>query len=138
MPMHWDARLDALGVRVERAELDPGRPTWRLIEARWADEAEAQGEHLIFIEALNEVGARALGQPVRVRWGSNGLVVTMLDKPPPEYGANFPMYATLGSYAVEVDGAPSDRVVGLGLGTAQYRGLKVHTCFYLTFRRIVP
>lgn len=138
LPMHWDARLDALGVRVERAELDPGRPTWRLIEARWADEAEAQGEHLIFIEALNEVGARALGQPVRVRWGSNGLVVTMLDKPPPEYGANFPMYATLGSYAVEVDGAPSDRVVGLGLGTAQYRGLKVHTCFYLTFRRIVP
>ncbi len=138
VPLAWDYRLDALGVRLERAVSGSGGATWRLIEARWANESEAQGEHLIFIEVLNQQGERAVGQPVRILWGSGQMVVSVEDKPAPEYGANFPMYATLGSYAVQVDGAPSDRIVGLGLGSAQQRGLKLHTCFYLTFQRIVP
>jgi hypothetical protein len=136
--MAWDPRLDAMGVRVERAALNPGVPSWRLVEARWADENEAQGEHLIFVDVLNQQGERAIGQPVRVAWGSSQLTILIEDKPPPEYGANFPMYATLGSYAVRVEGAASDQVVGLGLGSAQNRGLKLHTCFFLTFQRLIP
>jgi hypothetical protein len=44
------------------------------------------------------------------------------------------MYNTLGSYAVSVGGAPSDRIVGLGLGTAEAPNFTIHTSFYLTFR----
>jgi hypothetical protein len=138
LPTHWDPRLDSLGVRVERAPLVVGQTTWRLVEARWADEQEAQGEHLIFIEAQTEEGQRALGQPLRIKWGSGELLLPVGDKPPPEYGANFPMYAPLGSYSVEVAGVASDRVVGLGLGSAEAPDIKLHTCFYLVFRCIVP
>jgi len=44
------------------------------------------------------------------------------------------MYNTLGSYSVNVGGAPSDRVAGMGLGTMEAPQFKIHTCFYLTFR----
>jgi hypothetical protein len=46
------------------------------------------------------------------------------------------MYNTLGSYSVDIDGAPSDRIVGLGLGTADMPDFTVHTGFYLTFRLV--
>jgi hypothetical protein len=47
------------------------------------------------------------------------------------------MYNTLGSYSVDSDGAPSDRIVALGLGTAETPNFTIHTSFYLTFRLAV-
>ena len=35
-----------------------------------------------------------------------------------------------------VSGAPSDRIVGLGLGTADAPDYTIHTCFYLVFRPV--
>jgi hypothetical protein len=46
------------------------------------------------------------------------------------------MYNTLGSYSVSIGGSPSDRIVGMGLGTADAPAFTIHTCFYLVFRWI--
>jgi CRP-like cAMP-binding protein len=131
-----DPRLPSLGVGVEPAGVRQGQSYWRLILVRWANEAEAGGGHSIFINVLDENGSRLLRQPVEIQWVGGGLTVQTEDKPPPEFSANFPMYNTLGSYAVSVAGLPSDRVVGLGLGTAEQPAFTIHTNFFLTFQRV--
>ncbi len=129
-----DPRLGPLGVRIEPAVVLPGQPYWRLVEARWADERESAGKHSIFIEVLDLQGRRAVGQVVEVQWAGGSVALPIQDRPPPDWGADFAMYNTLGSYAVRVGGAPSDRVVGLGLGTVEAPHFTVHTSFYLIFR----
>jgi hypothetical protein len=129
-----DGRLTFLGVHVEPVSVPPGQPYWRLVEARWTDEQQSGGKHSIYIEVLDAAGSRALGQRVVVEWASGSATLVVKDSPPPESGVNFPMYNTLGSYAVRVLGYPSDRVGGLGLGTIEAPNFTVHTCFYLTFR----
>ena len=129
-----DGRLTLLGIHVEPVSVPQGQPYWRLVEARWTDEQESRGKHSIYIEVLDAGGNRALGQRVVVEWASGSATLVVKDSPPPESGVNFPMYNTLGSYAVRVLGVPSDRVVGLGLGTIAAPSFTIHTCFYLTFR----
>jgi hypothetical protein len=47
------------------------------------------------------------------------------------------MYHTLGSYDAYVGGGlPSDRVMGMGMGTPEYPDVKFHTSFYLTYQRV--
>jgi hypothetical protein len=104
------------------------------VEARWTNEPESAGKHSIYVEVLDIQGNRAVGQPVIVQWAGGNIILPVEDLPPPDWGVNFPMYNTLGSYAVNVGGTPSDRVVGLGLGTIEAPNFTVHTCFYLTFR----
>lgn len=136
IPRQLDPRLAGLGVRVEPAFVGEGQPYWRLIEARWTDEQESGGKHSVFVEVLNAHGQRAIGQPVIVQWTDGSVVLLAKDRPPPDWAVNFPMYNTLGSYAVGVSGAPSDRIVGLGLGTADAPDFTIHTCFYLVFRLV--
>jgi CRP-like cAMP-binding protein len=135
-PRTLDPRLSALNVVIEPAGVRPGQAYWRVTEVRWENEAEAAGDHTIYIQVLNEGGGRVIGQPVELRWSTGNLTVMTEDKPPNEYPANFPMYNTLGSYAVSVPGLPSDVVVGLGLGTPEDSWRTVHTNFFLTFQRI--
>jgi hypothetical protein len=137
-PRSMDPRLAQLGVRVEPAPVAAGKPYWRLVEARWANEHEAGGNHTIYVEVFDRSGNRAVGQPVVFEWASDRVVLPVEDRPPPDWGVNFAMFSTLGSYAVSVVGAPSDRIVGLGLGTAEAPDFTVHTCFYLTFRWVTP
>ncbi len=131
-----DPRLPSLNVSVEPVGVAVGQSYWRLIEARWANEAEAGGDHTIYINVLDEGGARVVGQPIEIRWQSGSLTVPTESKPPHEYPANFPMYNCLGSYAVSVAGLPSDTIHGLGLGTAEQPSFTVHTNFFLTFQRV--
>jgi len=136
LPFVWDGRLDKLNVRLEAAAVPEGQPYWRLVKALWRDAGEPCqqglpcGDHNIYVEVLDENGARAVGQKVIVQ---NGGLATLIQekKPFPEYGANFPMYGMLGSYSVWVDGLPSDKVVGMGLP------MKQHVTYYLTFQRTV-
>jgi hypothetical protein len=123
-------------VRVEPVFMSEGQPYWRLVKARWTDEHESAGKHSIFIEVLDQRGARAVGQWVVVQWTDGSLSLPVGNPPPPDWPVNFPMYNTLGSYAVKVSGAPSDRIVGLGLGTADAPDFTIHTCFYLTFQLV--
>ncbi len=135
-PRNLDPRLASLRVDIVPAGVRPGQFYWRLIEARWANQAEAGGDHTIYIQVLDENGNRLVGQPVEIRWEGGSLNVFTEDKPPNEYGANFPMYNTLGSYSVSVPGLPSDTIVGLGMGTAEQPAFTVHTNFFLTFQRV--
>jgi hypothetical protein len=135
-PRVWDPRLTELGVRIEPAFVGQGQPYWRLVEARWSNERESAGKHSIYVEVLNAQGARAVGQMVVMQWVDGSVALPVEDRPPPDWPVNFGMYNTLGSYAVSVSGAPSDRVVGMGLGTADAPAFTIHTCFYLTFRLV--
>jgi len=135
-PRNLDPRLASLKVEIVPAGVRPGQYYWRLIEARWQNEAEAGGDHTIYVQVLDENGNRLIGQPVEIRWPGGSLNIFTEDKPPPEYGGNFPMYNTLGSYSVSVPGLPSDTIVGLGMGTAEQPAFTVHTNFFLTFQRV--
>ena len=133
-PPIWDPRLTALGVRLEPAAVPPGVHYWRLVEARWADGQESGGKHTIYVEVLDPRGNRVVGQPVIFEWSSGSQTLAVENKPAPDWGVNFAMYATLGSYSARVGVESSDRVFGMGLGTIEAPDFTVHTCFYLTFR----
>jgi Tetratricopeptide repeat len=133
-PRVWDPRLDSLGVRLEPAHVPPGVGYWRLVEARWADGEEAHGDHTIYVEVVSPAGARVVGQPVIFEWASDRLVLPVEDRPPPDWGVNFPMFATLGSYSARVGVEPSDRVIGMGMGTVDAPDFTIHTNFFLIFR----
>jgi CRP-like cAMP-binding protein len=130
-----DPRLGALNVTIQPAGVQPGQSYWRLVAARWADESEAGGGHSIFVNVLGENGSRLVGQSVEVRWATGSIALPTEDKPLPDAAMNFPMYNTLGSYAVSVAGLPSDSIHGLGLGSIQQPNFTIHTCFFLTFQR---
>ena len=131
----WDSRLDRLGVAVQEASVASGQQYWRLIDARWADEIESAGKHHIYVEALDENGNRLVGQPIVVTWGEGSERGLTEDKTPPDYSYNFQMYAAGYSYTVVMDGMPSDRLSGAGLGSIEQRNYGIHTSYYLTFQR---
>jgi hypothetical protein len=133
LPLEWDARLDALGVKLVRAQPPAGETCYRLVKAKWFNEAESQGRHHIYMDVLDEEGKRIIGQRVIVSNGGQTILVTE-DKPPPELSCNMPMFAVLGSYRCQVDGV-SDFVTGLGMGSAEAPTFALHTTFELTFQR---
>jgi len=108
------------------------------VEARWADGVQSEGRHAVYVEVLNAKGGRAVGQPVIFEWSTGSETLLVQNPPAPDWPLNFPMYNTLGSYSARVGGGPSDKIVGLGLGTIEQPHFTVHTCFYLTFRWVVP
>jgi CRP-like cAMP-binding protein len=136
-PRELDSRLSALNVQIsEPRGVKPDQSYWRLVKAYWQNEQESGNDHTIYIEVLDENGGRIVGQPIEVRWESGSLTVMTEDKPMNEFPANFPMYNTLGSYAVSVAGLPSDTIVGLGMGTPEQPHFTIHTNFFLTFKRV--
>lgn len=136
-PRAWDGRLDALGVTVDPANVAPGQQYWRVIEGRWADEVESGGKHHIYVEVLDENGVRVVGQPVTVFWGDGTLTLPLEDKPAPDFGFNFQMYASGYAYSAKVEGLPSEIVKGAGMGSIEARTTGIHTSYYFIFQRAV-
>jgi CRP-like cAMP-binding protein len=135
-PRDLDPRLESLNVRIEPVGVKPGQKYWRLVRVHWQNKEESGNDHTIYINVLDENGSRIVGQAVEIRWQGGALTVLTEDKPPHEYGANFPMYGTLGSYTVSIPGLPSDAIVGMGMGTAAQPAFTIHTNFLLTFQRV--
>jgi hypothetical protein len=135
-PRELDPRLGALNVGIVDASVQPGQSFWRLVKVHWQNKEESGNDHTIYINVLDEHGGRLVGQPVEIRWQGGNLIVPTEDKPVPEYGANFPMYGTLGSYSVNMGGLPSDTIQGLGMGTPEQPAFTIHTNFLLTFQRV--
>lgn len=138
-PLVWDARLDALNIQRIPASVQPGQAYWRLVKAEFWDEKENQGKHHIYVDVLDESGARLIGPNVIVEWPDERLVIVTADKPAPEYSANFPLdinhyppWGTLGAFTVWIDGLPSDRVAGMGLPPKNK-----FVVYLLTFQRTV-
>ncbi|MEW5957410.1 MAG: hypothetical protein AB1801_06785, partial [Chloroflexota bacterium] len=117
----WDARLDALGVKVNRAQVVAGQPVFRLVSALYRDETESGGLHHIYVEVLDEHGQRIVGQPLIQAWRDGQVTFYTEKKYAPEYGANVPIYGVQGedNYRVYVEDAASDVVEGLGLPGGQ-------------------
>lgn len=136
IPRIWDERLNALGVRLVPAPVAPGQTYWMLVEARWNDEIEAGGKHNIYVKLLDENGNLAVGERVVLEWPGGRDIKALEPVEGKDYPVDFGMYAILGSYSVYVEGLPSDRIEGLGLGDIQRPNYKIHTCFYLTFKRV--
>jgi len=101
---------------------------------RW--EEECGGRHHIYVEVLDENGNRSFGQTVVVEYGSvaHPEPYPDLEKLGEEYALNYPMNELLGAYNVYVDGLPSDKIFGMGLGKRFDPYRKHHTCFFLTFQ----
>ena len=128
----WDARLDALGVCLERAESEA---RWRLVKAEFWDEERAEGRHHIYVKALFADGRPAPDIPFVADW------VGRQPDQSPVRGAtdlngetNLPMFINFdptlknGIMFATVEGARADVVRGMGLP------FNHHVCFVLTFQ----
>lgn len=136
-PRNLDPRLGPLGVSIQPVDVPSGQPYWRVVEVLWRDEQEAQGRHSVYVEVLDENGNRIVGQPVVFAWADGRTVVPTENKPFPEYATNFPMYAAGQAYSVWVEGLPSERVNGLGLGDLKERWRTVHVEYLIKFQRVI-
>jgi CRP-like cAMP-binding protein len=130
-----DPRIPQLGLTIEDAQVGPGQQYWRLIEARWEDEEQAGGKHHIYVDVLDEGGNRIVGHPVTVFWGDGNYTAPLEDKPAPDLGYNYQMYASGYAYNVKVEGLPSDIVRGAGMGDLRDRFKGIHTSYFFIFQR---
>lgn len=141
--VEWDARLDELPcvglVTVGDAgiNLRPGDRYWRLVKARWLNEEESRRDIQIHVDLLDEAGQRVYGEKVVFENGGQHRVVSEPQTCcyPWDYPVTWPMFNTLCSYSAYVEGLPSDKMVGLGLGTPEHPDWTIHTGFVLTFQR---
>lgn len=130
-----DPRLLARGVVFDFVKVPAGSGYWRISEARWLDEAEADAvgpDHHILGEVLKNAVETA-GVPLRVDWPSGNTTVTSKsDDPGASYNYDYPMSKSLNEYSIVVaDGAPSDIAAGIGMGKDGNAG--VHTSTWITF-----
>lgn len=139
-PLVWDPRLNELKIEYVPANVQPGERYWRLTHAEFWAEQENQGKNHIFVNVLDENGARLIGETITIEWLDGSHVITTEDKPAPEYSANFPMdinhyppWHSLGAYRARVNGLPSDIVQGMGRPPPKSRPV----VYLLTFQRTV-
>lgn len=127
--LDWDPRLDQRG-----AYLISSAGAWRLVSARWLDEAESGGRHHIYIDTVDADGKRVIGVPVVIRWDGGSAIVTTETKPNEPFAANFAMYAVAPAYSAQpVNG---DGVGGMGLGSIEQPKFKIHTSYELIWQWI--
>lgn len=129
----WDEKLDERGVKLTVAQAMVGEPCFRLVEGKYL--GEWGGRHSIFVEVLNEMGNRMVGQPVRLWWNGGSDRKLTEAKPLDEWALDFPMYEPGHSYGIAVDGR-SDSVFGMGLGTIAAPSHKLHVSYRFVFQRM--
>lgn len=79
------------GVRVQAAAVAVGETYWRVVGVHHLTPEENQGNHAVFIEALDESGQRVAGPPVWVGWTWEGRQAHEEARPQPlDKGANEP------------------------------------------------
>lgn len=132
-PRQWDSRLTQRGVRVVEAQAVPGHTYWEVTQGRWFDESEAGGRLHIYVEARDEEGGLLEGVPFHVTWPSGDATEHTKRGGGFEAG-NFVMGKSLNEYSVQIaDGAPSDRVTGIGRGANG--NPNIHTATLVVFQR---
>lgn len=134
-PVEWDPRLTERGAFLVKAQVTPGVGYWRLIKARWYDEAESQGRHHIFIDLLDQAGQRGVNVPILVRWADGEVRVTTEQKAGELYAANFDMHSIAPAYSAQpATGVPADRVEGMGMGSIEAPAFTIHTSYGLIWQ----
>jgi hypothetical protein len=102
------------GVTIVQSDAPLGALYWRATLVHHLTPDENHGNHHIFLDALDEHGARVSGARGRVNWEGGEQIITV-DKPAGEPGTNFPMWKWQ-VCTVEMLDLPSDRIVGLHTG----------------------
>lgn len=129
-----DPRLLARGVVLTPAKITPGQQYWRVTKAEWLPDAANQvgPDHHILGEVL--VGGVEKAQvPLWVDWPSGSTtVMSKTDQPNASFNFDYAMSKSLNEYGINVaDGAPSDRVSGIGMGAGGNPA--AHTSTWITF-----
>ena len=134
----WDPRLDERFASLVEADVPSGQLYWRLIEAQWLNTAESAGCHHIFMDVLDEVGARKVGVPLLISWTTGSWTVSSQEKRSEPYAADYGMYAVAPAYDAQPNAAlPADRVEGMGLGEIDDPHHSHHTSYLLTWQLTV-
>lgn len=138
----WDARLDLRGTKLIVCEGAQGQEVWHVTVGEWFDESQAQGRVSCYLKVYGLDGKLAVGVPVRWFWSSGEDVKKTEIKTDPwiggQYSLDFPMYHPAPSYGFAIgDGAPSDAIEGLGLGSIAQPNYNIHTCYLFEVRRFV-
>ncbi|MCB0081913.1 MAG: hypothetical protein KDE47_13320 [Caldilineaceae bacterium] len=134
-PLVWDSRLTERGAYLVPAQVVVGQGYWRLVEARWFNAQESEGRHHILIDVQDRDGQRLTAIPIDVRWRDGNAIVTTEEKTGEPFAANYAMYALAPAYSAQpADGAPADRVEGMGLGELAEPYLAHHTSYGLIWR----
>lgn len=135
LPDAWDARLTERGARLVQAQVAPGIGYWRLVQARWYNEAEARGRHHIFVDLLDQAGQRLTNLPIVVQWTDGEARMKTEQKASEPYGADFAMFAIAPAYAAQPAGdVPADRVEGMGMGSIEAPFHTIHTSYGLVWQ----
>jgi glucose/arabinose dehydrogenase len=139
----WDPRLDQRGTILIEAEVQPGQGYWRLVKGQWFDKDEPPfaGKRNIFIEVLDETGARQTGISLHVT-SLDGLAllaaIVSEAKPGEFYATDYPMSNIAPAYRViPFDGTPADAVSGMGLGSITQPDAWVDTSYLFTWQWVV-
>jgi len=130
--LDWDARLDDLGVTLERSSESSA---WRVVSATYQDLTESGDKHHVFFKARRPNGEPMPGLKFVVDWlnrdPSDAPAVVTTDS---NGAADCPLWAALnpdlkdGVYFVLPETEPGDTVRGLGLPSGQ------HVSFVLTYQ----
>lgn len=135
-PEIWEEVLDELGVRFAPACVLPGQSYWRLIEAKWLSEKQSNGFHHIFVDMRDGAGQRDLSASFIMSWTTGQCERQMQSESGPwGYGAHCPMYAAGQVYTVQGTDSPSDKVLGVGLGSPKQRDWAILTSYQFIFQR---
>ena len=125
----------AYDVSVSQAAIAPGTLYWKVVRVHHLTPTENNGKHHIFLDAIDEDGARVFATRLRVSW-AGGQEDIVIDKPLSEPGANCPMWKWQ-VCSVGVLGLPSDRVENLRTDHADEApgNTFFHHSFAVTFQR---
>lgn len=131
-----DPALIARGVTFAYANPAPGTWYWRIVKAEWLDEqeADAAGPDHHILGTVKRDGVEVAGVPLRVTWPSDGSIIySKSDQPNASFNYDFPMSASLNEFGIHViDGNPSDRANGIGMGA--YGNPGIHTSTWIDFQ----
>ncbi|MBX3011634.1 MAG: hypothetical protein KF832_08995 [Caldilineaceae bacterium] len=132
IPLVWDGRLDALGVRLVRSS---ATSAWRVVKAIYRDPTESGNRHHVDILALRANGAPAQGVRLTIDWVGRqphekpGFLITDQNG-----RGNYPIYNNFhpekkdGTNFVALADEPGDRVEGMGLP------YKHHVCYEFIYQ----
>jgi hypothetical protein len=133
------------GANYKPVSVSPGQKFWHLVRAQYCDDRDERNDcpnlpggdigTSIYVTLLDSAGNRTSGSLIVKK--EDGSLATV-DDLGPEKSPSDPCncnYAFLANqWPIQVAGAPSDTVSGLGLYSVRMRRPQAHTRYYLTFK----
>lgn len=139
----------AYNVGLEPASVAVGQQYWRVIGIHHLTPEENRGNHVVYVDVVDENGNRMPNQDLHLAWGWEGqraderVEPRRFDKPPEEPATNVEMYSGQNVWIrVGGDGLPSDTVLNLHTKHADEPGPNGenwnsigHHSYYVLFQR---